>query len=262
MLVGLNDLQVRYSGGSSNTAQGLSLGGALSTVAGGVVKSQDVTGLSSVTGVVLEDAFGNGLGTGYLRWDSATSKLGWRQPGQSDYDEVVVSGSGSYLVGSETDGFLCLTVTTGLLPVTTQTDTVVVANLTNLTYDNITSDEAYSGNTDYRCFYVYNRHPTSTIYDVRIWIQSNTSGPDDLMIALDSHAKNTNAIGPLVDEADSTGLLSGLTFSQPATHAEGLQLGDLAPGEYRGFWMKRIIGSGITSPTVSDVSSIGISGLM
>jgi len=73
----LSYLEVRLSGGASNTAPASSIGGAMSTVAGGVVKSQTGTGLTTLTGVVIDNAAGNAEGDGSLRFDQATTMLYW-----------------------------------------------------------------------------------------------------------------------------------------------------------------------------------------
>lgn len=50
---------IRMSGGAGNTNPAVSLGGVMSTAAGGVIDSQTAGALTNVTGVVVEDAMGN-----------------------------------------------------------------------------------------------------------------------------------------------------------------------------------------------------------
>ena len=261
MAMTIGKLFVVYSGGAANTDQQSSLGGAISTAVGNKVVSQEFTPPNLVTGVTIKDAMGNAEGTGVLRWDFAAGALNWKPSGGSTYDGYIISGNGLYTLGT-TGGYLLVDVVAGSLPGASTQDNITITNAVNKTFDNISAQESLVGDTEYRCFYVKNTDATSTAYDVRLWIKNQPSGSDTLSIALDPVGTNGTALGPLADENDPTALLAGVTFSAPSTQATGLLVGDLAPGQYRAFWVKRAVPMNTTQQMLHDTSAIGISALI
>lgn len=129
------------------------------------------------------------------------------------------------------------------------TTTVVPSDL----FDDVSAAEATAGDTEYRCFYVFNDHATLTLQSAKIFIDTNTSG-DRISIALDGAGKN----GEAETEADESTAPTGETFSQPANYAGGLSLGDLAPDEYYAVWVKRVIPSSASGAT--DTWSVTVQG--
>lgn len=86
--INIGRLEVRMSGGASNTVGNSSLGGAMSTVAGGLIDSQTGTGISNITGVVVEDSMGNSTaGTGTLTFN-ATPAVAQVQTLTTDADVI------------------------------------------------------------------------------------------------------------------------------------------------------------------------------
>lgn len=258
MAISIGDLQIVLSGGGGNSSQLASLGGAIST---SKVISQTTTAPTLVTGVAILDAMGNAEGVGTLKWDTATSSLLWKPFGGTAFNGLVISASGTYTLGS-TAGYIVVQVTFGSLPASTVQDSITVANATNRAFDNISATESLNGDTEYRCFYVKNTHASQTAYDVRLWIKSQPTGSDTLAIALDPNGKGVSARGPLADESDSTNVLAGITFTQPNTYAGALVIGNLGPGEYYAFWVKRVVPSNTTVAMINDFSSLAISALI
>jgi hypothetical protein len=61
---------------------------------------------------------------------------------------------------------------------------VIVSGINNL-FENISPDEISEGLTDYRCFYVFN-DGDSTIYDIRVWIESEVDLGSTVFLGIDS----------------------------------------------------------------------------
>lgn len=88
MPLNISDLQIRFSGGASNSNPALSLGGVISSA---IVPSQSVAAPVTVTGVTIIDAANNAVGLGSLWWDMGTSSLKWRPYGSTVYSGVKFS---------------------------------------------------------------------------------------------------------------------------------------------------------------------------
>ena len=175
---------------------------------------------------------------------------------------INITADGIYSIG-DTNGFIVCDVTFASLPGTTQVDSdITIANATENAFDNVSALESLNGDVEYRCFYLKNTNPTDIAYDVRIWIKSQPTGPDELDIALDTGGKNVQAIGPLSNEEDGTNLLTGLSWSRPSTQATGLTLSNLSAGDYHAFWIRRTVLAETTQKEANDISSIGYSALV
>jgi len=57
--------------------------------------------------------------------------------------------------------------------------------LSNRLFDSITSTQASSGSTDYRCVYFYNINPTDTLRNAKVYISNEISGGADVVIGLE-----------------------------------------------------------------------------
>jgi hypothetical protein len=118
------------------------------------------------------------------------------------------------------------------------TSTAVPTTLNGL-FDQVSSGEASSGDTEYRCIYVLNTG-TTTAENARIWIQTNTADTE-MAIALDGNGKNADA----ETEVDESTAPSGESFTTAATsYATGLELGNLAQNDRYAVWIRRTIGVG------------------
>ena len=73
-------------------------------------------------------------------------------------------------------------------------------------------------------------------------------------MALVAEAKNV-ATTRLTNETTAP---SGITFSTPANYAGGIAIGSLDSGDYRGIWVKYIVGS--SASAVLDAYTLGIQG--
>lgn len=243
----LHDLQLRLSGGASNTSQALALGGAMSTVAGGLVLSQTASAPTTITGVTIDDAAGNSVGTGTLTYtvSGAVKSLRWTPPGGTAGTAVDVAAGGTFAIqGGNNGGYLKVTVAAGSLSGSSLTNTITIANQTNKMFDDVSKAESLAGDTEYRGFYVKNNHGTDTLVGVKLWIGTNTPGQDTIDIALDPAGLNGTAV-TIVDESTAP---AGVNFdaANPVDEASSLSIGDLAPGEYYPFWIKRVVPANTT----------------
>lgn len=105
-------------------------------------------------------------------------------------------------------------------------------------FDDVSSAEASAGDIEYRLVYVHNAHATLTLLGAKVWIQTNTpSANTDAAIGL--AAAGANATETAV--ANENTAPASVTFSQPASFAAGLSIGDLAPGQHFGVWVRRTV---------------------
>lgn len=135
--------------------------------------------------------------------------------------------------------------------------TAIIANL----FDNVDNGEASSGDTEYRCFYVRNNNPTDSIFNVVVWVDSQTSSADSsIEIGLDAAAvgdgKSTGVATTITAEGNAPGSVS---FSAPSTPGTGLSIGTIAAGNCKAVWVKRIINAS-ASQDVRDTCTIGVEG--
>jgi hypothetical protein len=121
--------------------------------------------------------------------------------------------------------------------ISTQTITTGVDN--NL-FDDVSGDEADSGDINYRCFYIMNTHGTITWRDVKVWIQSLTTSADD-ELDIGEAPEGTNGTAELV--GDESSAPTNVTFYRPTnkTHSDALQVGNLTPDDFFPIWVRRTV---------------------
>ena len=111
-------------------------------------------------------------------------------------------------------------------------------------FDDVTSDEAASGDVEYRCVYIENTHATLSYQTAKVWIQAQTtSGDTDVAIGL--AAAGLNATETAV--ANENTAPAAVTFSAPSTFGAGLSLGTIPAGQHYGVWIRRTINAGAAS---------------
>ncbi|AJT61132.1 hypothetical protein AVU32_gp291 [Vibrio phage ValKK3] len=113
-------------------------------------------------------------------------------------------------------------------------------------FDAVPSSEASSGRVEYRLIYVKNNHPSLTLYDAMVYMSANTASADSTIeLGLDPVALNgVDSLITLDDEVDSGTELSTVIFGEHSTFESGLDIGNLAAGEYRAIWVRRTINAG------------------
>ena len=121
--------------------------------------------------------------------------------------------------------------------------TIVVDGQLHNLYDKVTAAESLLGETDYRCVYIKNEHPTITLEDTRVYIESNTASPStDIFIGVGA------ALAGVTEQSipDEVTAPSGInwfnTVSSPGPqNVGGIDIGDIPAGSYRAVWFKRVV---------------------
>lgn len=256
MNINLAYLELRLSGGASNTLPGNSLGGVMSSQR---VYSKSVSGISNVLGVTLDDAPGCPDGTGTLTWDATAETLTWTPFGGTAGEAVSVTEDGRYAIPGSV-GFLMVTVDYSGLPAQNESDSIVVTQLANQLFDDITKDEALAGESEYRCVYIHNAHPTDKFINAALYIGAQPVGNDVLAIALDlagvGNGSSTGVADTIADEG--TAPSPPLTFAAPATAEAGLSVSELVAGAAVAFWQRRTVPANTLTPVAADLSQIVI----
>ena len=122
-------------------------------------------------------------------------------------------------------------------------------------FDDVSSSEAGTGDTEYRCIYVHNNHGTLSLIGAKVFIQTNTPSSDtDVAIGLGSSAIN----GTEQTVADESTAPTGVSFSAPTTFAGGLAIGDLAAGAHKAVWVRRTVNAGAAA--YSDSFTLRVQG--
>lgn len=244
--MGIENLQVKLSGGATNTDPAASTGGVKSSTA---VLSQTAT-FTAIAGITFVDAAGNTAGTGTLAYLAVAKTLTWTPPGGTIGPAVYINANGRYLVrgGTETSGYLVVDVVSASLPASTDySRTVTIANQAALFLPAVDKDTAFTGATDYHLFYLDNIGAT-TIKSVEVQVEVDTPGVDTLSLAVIA-TKNT------------TELLAAASGHSYSAVGVDVAMGDLLTTDYWGFWIKRVTPSGTVDGVTSNTFKIRVTSL-
>lgn len=125
-------------------------------------------------------------------------------------------------------------------------------DLNNL-FDDVSDAEALAGDTEYRCVYIKNAHATLTAQSVLVYLASLTTSPST-EYAIGAATEGPNAtVAAVANEGTAP---AGVTFSSPTTSGAAVALGDLDPGEYHGFWIRRTVNAATNSGSDSGTLRI------
>jgi hypothetical protein len=110
-------------------------------------------------------------------------------------------------------------------------------------FDDVTPSEATSGDTEYRCFYVYNDNDTDTINAVKVWMNGDTPAPGTVgALGLDpATAGDGQTTGVAVVIANEQTAPAGVAFSAATSEGAALDIGSLGPNQGRAVWMRRTV---------------------
>ena len=165
---------------------------------------------------MLDDAPGVADGTVTLEYVASTHSL--RAVAGGSYGAYVAVAADGRVAIPAGEGYLFATVTSASLPGTNQSDTLTVAALANALFDDIGKAESYNGDTEYRCCYLHNAHPTDAFLGTQVYIASQPTGADALAIGLDGagigNGATTGVAATVADESTAP----AVTFAQPASH--------------------------------------------
>lgn len=139
------------------------------------------------------------------------------------------------------------------------TTAITTATLNNL-FDDVSGAEAAAGDVEYRCIFVLNNHASLTLQAANCYITSQTAGGGTIDIGLDPAAVSAkgSASAQAATIANESSAPAGVTFSSPTSGAP-LTIGDMAPGQVKGIWLRRTVtaGAGALNP---DGVIIGVTG--
>lgn len=135
------------------------------------------------------------------------------------------------------------------------------STLNNL-FDNVSSAEATTGITDYRCIYLHNNNGSDTINDVDVFVNTDTpSSTTKVQIGLDpagiGDGDTTGEATTIADEEDAP---SGVTFTDSLGAGNALTVGTLGPGDGIAIWIKRIVSPG-TASAATDPFTLRVTGI-
>lgn len=117
----------------------------------------------------------------------------------------------------------------------------------NALFDTVTAGEASAGDTEYRCFYVFN-DGDQVLDSCRVWISDQ---PTQGTYALALGGEGLNGTAETVANENTAPV--GESFSSPITALTGLECGPLNPGDRRPVWARRVIGA--ATPGISLASN-------
>jgi hypothetical protein len=122
-------------------------------------------------------------------------------------------------------------------------------------FDNVSSGEASSGDTEYRCYYIINTSDTDSA-DFAVYIGVETPSADtQIDIGLDPAGVGDGiSTGVATTIANESTAPAGVTFSHPTDVGSALSIGTLGPGDAQAIWVKRVVSSSAASSPRDDVS--------
>lgn len=259
MAIKVTDMIFDHSGGATNILPANDLGGIISSASYHQIKSQQATNPVQITGVTIDNCFGNPEGVGSLSFTQSTGFLGWKPFGGATYNGVNVAGNGTYVIGSS-GGYMVVTVVLASLPGTNKTDSLTISNNYQNMFPHVSSQQALIGRIDYRCVYINNTNAVDTAPDVRVWRQADTSADDYIEIGLDPVGLGdgvSTGVAPVI--ANSTTAPSGVTFSAPTSYGTGIVIGNMLPLKKIPLWIRRVVPANTRGTVIANSAMLGLS---
>lgn len=126
------------------------------------------------------------------------------------------------------------------------TTAITTATLNNL-FDDVSGAEAAAGDIEYRCIFVLNNHGSLTLQGAKVGITSQTAGGGTIDFGLDPAAVSAKGLGSAqaATIANESSAPAGVSFAGTEQ-----TIGDLAPGQVKGIWLRRTVtaGAGALNP--------------
>ena len=121
---------------------------------------------------------------------------------------------------------------------------LIADGVLNNLWDNVDGDESAAGDVEYRCIAITNEDATRTLEAVRTWFNAlSNSGDVTYAIGLAPQGKNGTP-ETLTDESTAP---TGVTFTSPTDKASGLDLTNLAPGDFFALFVRRTVTAGASA---------------
>lgn len=119
--------------------------------------------------------------------------------------------------------------------------TEVSGTALNNLFDDITGQENFDSDVEYRCVFVHNNHGSLTLQNAVVYLSAQVSGGAVGAIAVDSTAASAvgSASAQALEVADENTAPAAISFSAPTTRATGLSLGNIPAGSVKAFWIRR-----------------------
>ena len=204
--------------------------------------SQSSSALTNITGVAIEYAAGNAEGNGVLDFTFADKTFTWMPNGGTVGEAVAVTEDGKYAVFGLNDiGLLCFDVDYSSLPGIDQSDTVEINNQLGLLFEDVSRADSFTGETEYRCYYMKNTHATQYFLEMVLFMGQQPT-PGTVAFGLDPAGINGVAATP----ADEHTAPAGVTFSVADSEGTGISFlteftQALQAGDYIAVWLRRVI---------------------
>jgi hypothetical protein len=247
----LDDIKIYLSGapsdGGAQTDPDLALGNYRSSTE--MVNKKDAVAPTNCTGVTINYASianADGNGTLDFTYNGGTGQtLQWTPLGGSIGAAVDVDVDDTYLIYSaDTSKFISVTTVSASFPGGNATDADITisdtSGLINNIFDNVASAEASSGENEYRCVFVKNEHVSETLNAAAVYISAETPATGD-SIDIAVEPPSAQPAGFVQTIADEDTPPTAITFNHAITEGTAVSIGNLAPGEIYGVWLKRIV---------------------
>lgn len=127
----------------------------------------------------------------------------------------------------------------------------------NTFFDDVSAAEALAGDVEYRCVFVLNNHATDTAFAVKVEVTAEVALGASWALALDAAA--VSAKGAATAQAATIANESTAPSGASAFGAGPLTIGDLAPGQVKGVWVRRTV-TASTAALASDGATLRITG--
>lgn len=119
--------------------------------------------------------------------------------------------------------------------------TQVSGTALNNIFDDITGQENFDSDVEYRCIFVHNNHATLTLQNTVVYLSAQVAGGAVGALAVDSTAASAvgSASAQALEVTDENTAPAALSFSAPTTRGTGLSLGNIPAGSVKAFWIRR-----------------------
>lgn len=130
--------------------------------------------------------------------------------------------------------------------------TQLTDNSLNNLFDDVSGEENAASEAEYRCIFLHNAHATLTAINSKVYLAGETAGGAGIAIGVDTTAASAigSAGAQALEVADEDTAPVGVAFSSPTTLGTAITLGDIAPGQCRAIWIRRLAAN--TTPLAND----------
>lgn len=133
----------------------------------------------------------------------------------------------------------------------------ITSGADNNLFDDVSGDEASSGDTEYRAMGFHNDHGTLALTSCKVWISVDTgNGEDD--ISYDVEAPSNEVNGFIQTIANESTEPTGRSWSDATSKATGkdcpLASNEVGVDEWFGIWVRRVISASASAASAEAVT--------